>query len=428
MRAAILAIGSELLGTDRVDTNSLLLAEVLQRYGWELRRKSVVGDDEAAIAREVERGVADAELQILTGGLGPTRDDVTREAVARFAEASLRLDAGELHRLEERYRRFGRDMPASNRRQAFVVEGARVLGNPVGTAPGQHLHARGCDIFLLPGVPRELRAMVESELEPWLAARSGPERTATVELMTACVPESAIEERLAPAYEALGREPITVLAKPGEVRVRVSARGAGGALDAELRRRADLVAPLLGDALYSERGEELEAVVVQALRERGLTVAVAESCTGGMVGERLTRVAGSSDVFVGGAIAYSNRLKSSLLGVPEDLLAAHGAVSEPVAAAMACGARERFEATFGVAVTGVAGPGGGTPSKPVGTVHVALASAQGVDHLRVRLPGDRERVRWQSSQLALDLLRRRLLGLPVEAYWFVTDSAAEPRR
>jgi nicotinamide-nucleotide amidase len=421
VRAAILAVGTELLGTDRLDTNSLLLTEVLQRYGFELRRKAVVGDDEVAIARELERAVEDAEVVLVTGGLGPTRDDLTRDALARLVGRPLELDARELARLEERYRRFGRTMPPSNRRQAEVVTGARVVVNPVGTAPGQHLAFRGSDIFLFPGVPRELRAMVDQDLEPWLAARSGVERTGMVELMTCCVPESAIEDRLGPAYEALGREPITVLAKPGEVRVRISARGAGEALVAELDRRRRLVAPLLDSALYSESGEELEQVVVDLLRAQGATLAVAESCTGGLVGERVTRIAGSSEVFVGGAIAYSNRLKTALLGVTEETLREQGAVSEPTARAMAEGARERLGATYALAVTGVAGPGGGTAEKPVGTVHLALAGPEAVDHLRVRLPGDREWVRWQSSQLALDMLRRRVLGLPVEAFWVMSD-------
>jgi nicotinamide-nucleotide amidase len=425
VRAAILAIGTELLGTDRLDTNSLLLTAALARHGFELARKVVVGDDEGAIVRELERSCADAEVVLVTGGLGPTRDDLTRDAVASFAGRALVLDARELARLEARYRRFGRAMPPSNRRQAEVVAGARVLDNPVGTAPGQHLEVGGRHLFLFPGVPRELRALMESELEPWLAAHAGPERSASVDLVTACVPESAIEDRLGPAYAAFGREPITVLAKPGEVRVRVSARGAGGALGAELERRRRLVAPLLGDALYSERGEELEQVVVDLLRAHAADVAVAESCTGGLLGERITRVAGSSEVFVGGAIVYANRLKRELVGVEDELLRDHGAVSEPVARAMAEGARRRFDAAWALAITGVAGPGGGSPDKPVGTVHLALAGAESTDHLRVRLPGDRERVRWQASQLALDMLRRRLSGLPVAAYWIVSDSAAD---
>ncbi|HUP21648.1 MAG TPA: CinA family nicotinamide mononucleotide deamidase-related protein [Thermoanaerobaculia bacterium] len=423
MRAAILAVGTELLGTDRLDTNSLLLTESLARHGFELARKAVVGDDADAIVRELEWSSADAELLLVTGGLGPTRDDLTREALARFAGSRLELDAGELARLQERYRRLGRTMPPSNRRQAEVVVGARVLANPVGTAPGLHLRVRDSDLFSFPGVPRELRVMVERELEPWLEAHAGTERSGYIELVTACVPESEIEDRLGPAYEALGREAIAVLARPGEVRVRVSARCAQDVLATELERRRLLVAPLLRDALYSEHGEDLEQAVCELLRVGVATVAVAESCTGGLVGERITRVAGSSDVFVGGAIVYSNRLKVDLLGVAQGSLFAHGAVSERVAREMAVGARMRFQATYALAITGVAGPGGGTAEKPVGTVHLALAGPQGVDHLQVRLRGDRERVRWQASQLALDMVRRRLLGLPMEAFWFVSDSA-----
>jgi nicotinamide-nucleotide amidase len=417
VRAAILAIGTELLGTDRLDTNSLQLTAALASHGFELQRKAVVGDDEGAIVRELERCCADAELVLLTGGLGPTRDDLTRDAVARFAGRPLELDPRELTRLEERYRSFGRTMPPSNRRQCEVIAGAEVLANPVGTAPGQLVRVGGCHVFLFPGVPRELTAMIESALVPWLRAHAGPERTAQVELVTACVPESAIEDRLGPAYDALGREPITVLAKAGEVRVRVSARGVGDALAKELERRRDLIAPLLGDALTSQSGEALEQVVVSLLRDHRATVAVAESCTGGLLGERITRVAGSSEVFVGGAIVYSNRLKRDLVGVSEDLLREHGAVSAPVARAMAEGARRRFDAALALSITGIAGPGGGTPDKPVGTVHLALAGAHGTDAWHVRLPGGREGVRWQSTQLALDLLRRHLCGLPLLTFW-----------
>ena len=423
MRAAILAVGTELLGTDRLDTNSLLLTAAVASHGCELQRKAVVGDDEAAIVRELERCCADAELVLVTGGLGPTRDDLTRDAAALFSGRALELDARELERLEERYRSYGRTMPPSNRRQCEVIAGAQVLANPVGTAPGQLVQVGGCHVFLFPGVPRELTAMIESALVPWLRAHTGPERTAEVELVTACVPESAIEDRLEPAYAALGREPITVLAKPGEVRVRVRARGEGAALAKELERRRGVIAPLLGDALTSESGETLEQVVVALLRNRRATVSVAESCTGGQLGERITRVAGSSEIFVGGAIVYSNRLKRDLVGVSEDLLREHGAVSAPVARAMAEGARRRFDSALALSITGIAGPGGGTPEKPVGTVHLALAGPHGTDAWHVRLPGGREGVRFQSTQLALDLLRRQLLGLPMTAFW-----SAEPAR
>jgi nicotinamide-nucleotide amidase len=286
-----------------------------------------------------------------------------------------------------------------------------LLDNPRGTAPGQCLEVEGCALFLLPGVPHELDGMIERHLRPWLERRGGEAGLESVTLRVAGLPESVVEERLAPAYGEFGRRAITVLASAGDVRVRASARGPAATRQALLAAMADRLAALLGDAVYSRsEAETLEVVVGSLLRGAGRSVGAAESCTGGLVAERLTRVPGSSDYFVGGAVVYSNRLKTELLGVPEELLRAHGAVSEPVALAMAAGARTAFGADWAVAVTGIAGPGGGSAEKPVGTVHLAVAGGEEVEHRRYRLPGDREMVRWLASQMALDLLRRRLLA------------------
>lgn len=413
MRAAILAVGSELLGTERLDTNSLLLTRALARHGVELVRKAVAGDSEEEIADELAHTLPRVDLMIATGGLGPTSDDVTREAVARALGRRLVLHPETLARIERRFQAMGLRMAAVNRKQAEIVEDAQVLPNANGTAPGMQIATpSGAVLFLFPGVPAELQAMIPEYLEPWLALRSGGAARETAVLKVACVPESALEERIAPAYAEFGREAITVLAKPGDIRLEMTATGPEAERRAHLAAMARRLAELAGDAVYADREEAtLESVVGELLRRAGRTLAVAESCTGGLLAERLTRVPGSSAYFLGGAVVYTNALKIRLLGVPEALLAEHGAVSEPVARAMAEGVRGALGSDYGVGITGVAGPGGGSEEKPVGTVHLALAGPGGAAaHRRVRFPGDRERVRWQASQLALEMLRRLLLA------------------
>lgn len=429
MRAAILAIGSELLGTDRLDTNSLTLAAVLERYGVELVGKAVAGDSEEAIADEVRRWVERVEVLLVTGGLGPTADDVTRPAVAAALGRSIAVDEEVLARIAARFAEYGMRMPEVNRKQAEMIEGAVSIANPRGSAPGMRIDVpleaqldtpRGA-VFLFPGVPTELEVMIESALEPWLAERSGGRGRERGFLKVSGLPESTVEERLTPAYEEYGREAISVLAKPGEVLLQFWAEGT----DEERRERLAAISArlrdLVGPAVFTDDPEEdLAAAVLALLGRRGETLATAESCTGGWLGQRITAVAGSSEVYPGGVVAYADAVKQDLLDVPADLLAAHGAVSEPVARAMARGARRRFGASYGLAITGVAGPGGGTAGKPVGTVHVALAappgeSGDGADepvlvHRCVRFPGDRERVRWVSTALALEMLRRHLLA------------------
>lgn len=413
MKAAIVAVGSELLGTDRLDTNSLRLTGVLELHGVELVRKSVLGDTVAEIAGELERLLSQVDLVLVTGGLGPTADDVTREAAAAALGRGMALDAAVLAGIEARFARFGRVMPAVNRRQAEVIDGATVLANERGTAPGLRLEApSGSTLFLFPGVPKELDFLIDTQLVPWLAARSGGLGREMAVLKVAGLPESVVEERIAPAYDELGREAITILAHAGEIRLQVTATGPEGERRARLAAMSDRLAALVGDEVFARSAEAtLESVVGDLLRAARATVATAESCTGGLVAERLTRVAGSSDYFPGGAVTYGNTLKQALLGVSPDLLVRHGAVSEEVARAMARGARWVFETDYAVAVTGIAGPGGGSAEKPVGTVHLAVAGPgpDEIVHRKVIFPGDRELVRWQSSQLVLEMLRRRLL-------------------
>lgn len=413
MKAAILAIGSELLGTDRLDTNSLRLTGILSRYGVELVKKGVLGDAVGEIADELAALLARVDLVLVTGGLGPTADDVTREAAAAALGRGLALDPGVLAGIEERFARLGRTMASVNRRQAEVIDGAAVLPNALGTAPGLRLEAAsGSTLFLFPGVPKELDFLVETQLVPWLAARTGGLGRETAVIKIAGLPESVVEERITPAYGEFGREAITVLAHQGEIHVQVTATGPEEERRARLAGMSDRLAALVGKAVFTRSAEAtLESVVGELLRAAGATVATAESCTGGLVAERLTRVSGSSAYFPGGAVTYGNTLKQALLGVSPDLLVRHGAVSEEVARAMARGARWVFETDYAVAVTGIAGPTGGSDEKPVGTVHLAVAGPRPdeIVHRKVILPGDREGIRWLSSQLALEMLRRRLL-------------------
>lgn len=416
MKAAILAVGSELLGTDRLDTNSLRLTELLERYGVELRRKGVVGDSVEDIAAELRSLLRAHDLVLVTGGLGPTADDVTREAAAQALGRGLRFDGEILAGIERRFHAIGREMPAVNRKQAEVIDGADLIPNRRGTAPGMRIEENGSTLFLFPGVPSELEGMIGSHLEPWLAERSDGRGRETATIKVACLPESVVEERIAAAYEEFGREWITILASPGEIRLRVTAEGP----EPERRRRLQAMTArlreLAGDAVFCNREEDtLEGVVGELLRSSGATLTVAESCTGGLLAERITRIAGSSEYFLGGAVTYTNELKIQVLGVPAEVLHEHGAVSEAVARSMAQGVRRVFRSDWGAGITGVAGPGGGSEAKPVGTVHVAIAGSQSdgsvaVDHRRVRFPGDRDRVRWQATQLALEMLRRRLLA------------------
>jgi competence/damage-inducible protein CinA-like protein len=413
MRAAILAVGSELLGTDRLDTNSLALTTLLDRYGAELRRKAVIGDSEEEIAAELRTLLSRVELILITGGLGPTADDVTRDAVAAALGRGLHLDEKVLASLERRFQSLGWKMPEVNRRQAWVVDGAEVLPNGRGTAPGMRVESGGCTLFLFPGVPTELEGLMESALEPWLAGRSGGVARETAVLKIAGLPESVVEERIAPAYEEFGREAITILASAGEIRLQATAAGPEAERRARLRAMVDRLSALAGDAVYTIREEDtLESVVGDLLRASHTTLAAAESCTGGLFSQRITAVAGSSDYFLGAAITYSNELKTQLVGVPAAMIAEHGAVSEPVARAMAEGVRRSLGSDWGVGITGVAGPGGGSEAKPVGTVHLAVAGPREdeVEHRHVRLPGDRKRVRRFATQIVLEMLRRRLIA------------------
>ena len=409
MDAAILAVGTELLGSRRLDTNSLRMAHILRVYGVDLKAKSVAGDDEGEIARQLLFLMDRARLVLITGGLGPTADDVTREGVARAFDRELDFDEDILSDIARRFRAFGMAMPEANRKQAYVIRGAEVLENENGSAPGLRIDNGGNTVFLFPGVPSELEAMIPLYLEPWLAANTEGAKTESRVLRVSCVSESSVEDQITSVYDEFGRESLTLLASPGEIAVELTATGD----DAERRKLLDgmsrRIRELLGPTIFSTgEFENLEEAVGSLLEKRGLTLTVAESCTGGLLAQRITSVAGSSAYFLGGAISYSNSLKEELLGVDPATLETCGAVSEEVARAMAGGARRRFGADLAIGITGIAGPEGGAEDKPVGTVHIALATPDAIRHRQFRFLGDRERVRRMSSQWALEMIRREL--------------------
>jgi nicotinamide-nucleotide amidase len=412
MDAEIIAVGSEMLTASRVDTNSLYLTGQLNQLGVEVVYKCVVGDDRDRLADAVKQAMSRSGIVILSGGLGPTEDDLTREAVAQALGRRLIFDAAISAALEQRFARMKRKMSEVNKRQAMVVEGAEVLPNDRGTAPGQWVQASGAVAILLPGPPHELKSMFERQCLPRIAKMVPQQAIRTAFLRVTGTTESDLDALISPVYRKYKNPVTTILAADGDLQVHLRARCATEAeADRLLAEVTQPIAALLGDLLYSPNGEPLEVVVGNLLRERQATVAVAESCTGGMLGARLTQTPGSSDYFLGGFITYSNELKQKLLGVSAETLREFGAVSPQTAEAMAKGARERAGSTFAVAITGVAGPGGGTEEKPVGLVYAAVADQAGAAVTSRRFLSDRHHIRVFTAQMALDLLRRRLAGL-----------------
>src|SRR5438876_3877866 len=410
LSAEIIAIGSELLAPDRTDTNSLWLTDQLNRIGIDVKLKTIVGDDDARLEELIKDAVKRSRVVITTGGLGPTEDDITRKVVARALGQRLLLDENVLAEIRTRFQSFGLTMPERNSRQAMVIDGADVLDNPNGSAPGLYLEHEGCAIALLPGPPREMQPMFESSVQPRLAAKSGDVRFARRVLRVAGMGESAIDEKIAPIYTRYQNPQTTILFNSSEVEIHLSAHGRSEA-EAEtlLDDLSEKIEEKLGNSIFAFRGETMEQVVGLKLSVGGFTVAVAESCTGGLIAQRLTDVPGSSKYFVEGVVTYSNASKTRSLGVDPKLILAEGAVSASVAEAMAEGIRERAGTDFGLAVTGIAGPDGGTEEKPVGLVFVALADDAHTEHRRLNWPGDRHLIRWRASQAALDMLRRRLI-------------------
>jgi nicotinamide-nucleotide amidase len=409
--ASILAVGSELLGTTRLDTNSLYLTGRLEALGISVVRKACVGDGWGDLLAEIPLALSRAPLLVVTGGLGPTDDDRTKEAVAKVFGRALVRDEALLLGLRERFRRRGFEMPKVNEKQADVIEGAVILANTRGSAPGFLVAAAGGTVVLLPGVPHEMKAMWVDAVEP-LLARGGAPGLHRRTLKIAAVPESVVETLVKPVYAAYPEVPFTILAAPGEVQLQFAARGTPEEATRVLDRiESDFHKALAGE-IFGRDEDTLEEVAGKLLRAKSQSLALAESCTGGQLAGRVTDVPGSSDYFLGAAVTYANAAKADLVGVSAATLERHGAVSEETAREMALGARKRFGATIGLSTTGIAGPGGGTPEKPVGTVHIALDAADGTRlHKRLLLPGERSLIRRWTTSTALGMLRKHLLGL-----------------
>ena len=414
VNAEIIAVGSEMLTPYRMDTNSLYLTDQLNQLGVDLIFKSVVGDNLRRLVGAAQHALFRSDIVIFSGGLGPTEDDLTREAVAEALGLGLRRDEEILSRLEQRFAERGWKMSPNNAKQADVLDGATVLSNPNGTAPGQWLSGqfdgREHIILLLPGPPHEMKGIFENEARDRLRAKIPPAHLFTRTLRIAMLGESTVDARVSPIYKRYPDVETTILAGGGEIELHFKSRGAS--LDAA-QARADEVAGLvedeLEDAVFSRNGESLEQIVGYWLQMRNASVAVAESCTGGLLAERITSISGSSRYFLGGAVVYSNQLKTDFAGVPEDMIHRHGAVSREVAAALAEGIRYRCESTLGVGITGVAGPAGGTAEKPVGLVFHAVASDRGTEVIQRNFPGDRKRIRRFASTMALDMVRKKLM-------------------
>ncbi|HKE21960.1 MAG TPA: competence/damage-inducible protein A [Bryobacteraceae bacterium] len=409
MNAEIIAVGSELLTPERVDTNSLWLTGELNNLGVEVVCKSIVGDDRDRLASAIRQALSRSSILILSGGLGPTEDDVTREAVAQALDRKLVFHSEIADVIAHRFAQMKRTMHEINKRQAFVIEGADVLPNDRGTAPGQWVEDSGGVAMLLPGPPHELKAMFERQCLPRLNRIVPPQVIKTVLLRATGISESELDALISPVYKKYTNLATTILAANGDLQVHLRARcGSEAEADQLLAEVAGPIAIILADKIYSHTGDSLEAVVGNLLRASHSTIAVAESCTGGMLGERFTAIPGSSEYFAGGFITYSNDLKISLLGVPPETIEQHGAVSRETAEAMANGARRRANSTYAISITGIAGPDGGTEEKPVGTVWVGIAGPEGTFAMARRFLGDRARIRVFSTQMALDLLRRKL--------------------
>jgi nicotinamide-nucleotide amidase len=414
VNAEIIAIGSELLTPFRQDTNSLYLTEKLNQLGVEVIFKTIVGDDGKRLTGAASLAVSRAEIVIFMGGLGPTEDDLTREALADALGLELHRDPAIITSLEQRFAARGWKMAPNNLKQADVITGATVLPNANGSAPGQWMsgkyEGRERIIMLLPGPPHELKALFEEQCLPRLRVKLPPQFIATRELKITGLGESQCDARVAPIYKLATDVQTTILAGAGEIQLHMKTRA--DSLEVAQSRVDQLVGKIeeeLGDCVFSDNGDSMEQIVGYYLQMRNATLAVAESCTGGLLAERITSVSGSSRYFVGGAVVYSNQLKTAFADVPADLIEKHGAVSSEVAAALADGIRRRTGATLGLGITGVAGPTGGTAEKPVGLVFHALASDGGTEVAERRFPGDRKRIRRFASQQAMDMVRRKLM-------------------
>lgn len=407
--AEIIAIGSELLTPEKTDTNSLWLTGKLNEIGIDVKLKTIVGDDGARLEETVRDALRRSNIVITTGGLGPTEDDITRVFTAKAVDRELVYHDDIEQHLRARFRAWGREMPDINKRQAYVIEGAEILPNPNGSAVGMFLENDGKMLAILPGPPRENQPMFLDHVFPKFQAISGEVFVRRRLLKVSGKGESAVDEIAAPIYTAYPDVQTSILFNKSEVEIHVAATAdSAEKAQSTADELAEKLAEALGNAVFSTHGESMEEVVGKRLAELNQTVAVAESCTGGLIGQRLTEVPGSSRYFLEGAITYSNDAKMRTLGVPAEILKKHGAVSAECAEAMATGMREYAKSDHAISVTGIAGPDGGSDEKPVGTVFLGYSGPSGVRSVKFVLPGDRYLIRWRSSQAALDFLRRQL--------------------
>ncbi len=410
LTAEIIAIGSELLTPTKTDTNSLWLTEKLNEIGIEIKLKTIVGDDKLRLEETIREALKRSDIVISTGGLGPTEDDITRTVSATAIGREL-IYLDELEQdLRERFRRWGREMPDINKRQAFVIEGATVLPNPNGSAAGM-LVEMGEKIFgILPGPPRENQPMFTNFILPKLREKAGEIFVRRRFLRVSGIGESAVDEAISPIYKTYKNVETSILFNKSEIELHLSAQSHSETqADAILDELARKIAEKLGIAVFAMNGETMEEVIGNLLKNQEKTLSIAESCTGGLVSERVTEVSGSSQYFIESAICYANEAKIRVLNVPSELIVKHGAVSVEVAEAMAAGMRHRSGTDYAISVTGIAGPTGGTEDKPVGTVFIGYADSTQVKSFKILLPGDRYLIRWRASQTALDYLRRQLL-------------------
>ena len=413
MVAEIIAVGSEMLTPYRVDTNSLALTAELNKLGVEVAFKTILGDSLLQLIEAAKVALHRADIVLFSGGLGPTEDDLTREAVAGALNLGMIRDESIVANLRDRFNKRGMTIPENNYRQANVLDTATVLPNANGTAPGQWLTARVDGkqriVVLLPGPPKELTALFADQVRERLRAVLPAAHIATGTLRMAVVPESEVDARTAPIYSKYADIQTTILSTQGEIQLHfLCSKPTFAEAEERVAEVLHRCEHEMEEFVFSNNNDSLEQVVLLHLGLRNQTLAVAESCTGGLLGQRLTSVPGCSRSFIGGAIVYSNALKTSFADVPTDLLQTHGAVSEPVARALAEGIRQRTGADIGVGITGVAGPDGGTETKPVGLVYLALSDVRETTVRTLNLHGDRERVRWMTTQYALTDLRKHL--------------------
>ncbi|MBB5318021.1 competence/damage-inducible protein A [Tunturibacter empetritectus] len=423
MIAEIIAVGSEMLTPHRQDTNSLYLTDGLNDLGVQVAFKTIVGDNLSHLTSAASIAIARADIVVFSGGLGPTEDDLTREAVAAALNLTLRSDPAILTQLYKRFAARQMVMPPNNAKQSDVLDGATVLDNPTGSAPGQFLDITVLDasgqpirkiVILLPGPPRELKPLFDTEVKPRLAAALPPRHLAKRLLRMALIPESHVDARTAPIYQQYPDVETTILAGSGEIQLHfLCAKPTLAEAQQRVDELTEKIEAEMEDSIFSSHGESLEEVVLLNLGLRDLTLATAESCTGGLLAQRLTAIAGSSRYFLGGAVVYSDALKTTFAGVPSELVATKGPVSPEVARALAEGIRTRTGASLGISITCIAGPGPGAPGpdaeKPIGLVYIALASAQNTQVKELNLRGDREMIRWWASQNALELIRHHIL-------------------